>query len=77
MERIYLSRRNLTVLLSKLDRVKSGEQSQKTIIKMDTLHPLYPCSVQCVVTAIEDEDYYTDREPGEMHESDLSGGRVR
>ena len=72
MEHIYLTRRNLQVLLSKLDRAKAGEATERTIIKMDTLHPEYPCSSPCMVTAIEDAEYYTDREPGEMHPADLS-----
>ena len=67
-EQIYLSRRNLLTLLAKLDRVRDGEQSFCTIIKRDTVHADYPCSVVCSVTAVEDEDYYTDRTPGDTHE---------
>jgi hypothetical protein len=64
MEQVYLTRRNLLTLLNKLDRVKRGEQSACTITKYDTVHPQYPCSNEVSVTAVEDEDYYTDREPG-------------
>ena len=64
MEQVYLTRRNLLTLLNKLDRVKQGEQSACTLVKSDTVHPQYPCSNEISVTAVEDEDYYTDREPG-------------
>lgn len=67
---VYLTRRNLLTLLSKLDRVLDGEESLCTIIKADTVHPKYPCSTVTKVTAIEDHEYYTDREPGEVHPKD-------
>jgi len=35
MEQIYLTRRNLETLLSKLDRAKRGELTDCTIIKLD------------------------------------------
>ncbi len=65
MEQIYLSRRNLLTLLNKLDRVKRGGKSFCTIIKNDTKHPKYPQSMpEISVTSLEDEEYYTDRQPG-------------
>ena len=67
MHHIYLSRRNLQTLLNKLDR----PESRCTIIKMDTAHPDYPCSTKCIVTAVEDGDYYTDRVAGDMHHQDV------
>lgn len=67
MEQIFLTRRNLLTLLSKLDRKKVGDFTYCTIIKQDTVHPRYPCSSPCRITAIEDADYYTDREPGPVN----------
>lgn len=71
MKRVYLTRRNLLALLSKLDRVKAGEQSKCTLIKQDTVHPKYPCSDIISVTAVEDTDYYADRQPGELLSQDI------
>jgi len=71
MERVYLSRRNLLTLLSKLDRKKRGENTACTLIKHDNLHPVYPQTMEDIeVIAIEDEDYYTHRIPGLVHISD-------
>jgi hypothetical protein len=71
MSKVFLSRRNLLVLLSKLDRVKAGEFSHCTIIKTDNSHPRYPQTMKEIeVTAVEDEDYYAERTAGEMHPSD-------
>jgi len=64
MAQVYLSRRNLLTLLNKLDRSKRGDPSACTIVKQDTVHPKYPCTHVTYVTALEDEEYYTDREPG-------------
>lgn len=64
---VYLSRRNLLTLLAKLDAGLAGEVTARTIIKGDTTHPKYPCSVTTHVTAIEDSEYYTDRQPGQIH----------
>ena len=70
-ERVYLSRRNLLTLLSKLDRVKAGEQSYCTLIKGDSTHPIYPQTMDSIeVVAVENEDYYTDRVPGTVYPSD-------
>ena len=69
MEKIYLSRRNLLALLGKLDRVKAGQYSTRAIIKKDTKHPKYPQTLSKVaIIALEDNDYYTDREPGDEQE---------
>ena len=71
MEQIYLSRRNLLGLLSKLDRVKDGDTSECTLIKYDNKHKTYPQSmVSCMVVAVEDDDYYKERKPGAMVEED-------
>ena len=64
MIQLYLTRRNLLTLLAKLDRAALGGETTRTLIKRDTRHHKYPCSDVTVVTAVEDEDYYTDREPG-------------
>ena len=68
MQQVYLTRRNLQTLLNKLDR---GSGSAHTIIKKDTKHSKYPCSDIISVTAVEDKDYYTNREPGYVHPLDL------
>ena len=70
MQTVYLSRRNLKVLLSKLDRVRNGESSACTIIKQDTQHLKYPCTDMTQVIAVEDADYYTDRQAGPMYPAD-------
>lgn len=71
MEQIYLTRRNLLTLLSKLDRKKQGETTACTLIKCDHVHPQYPQTMQqCSVTALEDAEYYTDRPAGEVHPLD-------
>jgi hypothetical protein len=63
---LFLTRRNLLTLINKLDAVKHGESSRKTIIKHDTEHPAYPLlgSDAVIITAVEDDDYYTQRAPG-------------
>lgn len=69
--RVYLTRRNLTALLSKLDRVRAGGESAREIIKRDTVHPEYPCTFPTSVVALEDAEYYKDREAGEVFAADL------
>jgi hypothetical protein len=74
---IYLSRRNLLALLSKLDRKAAGEESYCTIIKRDNLHDKYPQSMSsCRVTAVEDEEYYTTREAGVMFLGDIKNSKT-
>ena len=71
METVYLSRRNLLTLLSKLDRKANGEDTHCTLIKNDNKHPKYPQSMKSIsVIAIEDEEYYTERNAGLIHPSD-------
>lgn len=70
MHHIYLSRRNLLTLLSKLDRQKDGQKTTVTIVKNDTVHPKYPATVVTIVTAVEDDDYYYERRPGRVHPRD-------
>jgi hypothetical protein len=78
MHQLYLSRRNLLVLLSKLDRAAKGEATATTIIKCDNQHPLYPQTMpEIMVVAIEDSDYYTDRLPGLMNPKDTPKWPIR
>ena len=71
-ERVYLSRRNLLALLSKLDRQKEGESTACTLIKSDNIHPKYPQTMDEIhVTAVEDDDYYTERSPGYILPKDV------
>ena len=67
---IFLTRRPLLTLLSKLDRRARGGPSFCTILKQDTDHPTHPVPFPVLITAIEDANYYTDRPPGEIHPSD-------
>lgn len=70
-ERIYLSKRNLLTLLSKLERFEKGEETQCAIVKY--ANPLDPyCNTidQITVFAIPDENYYTKRGFGEVHPYD-------
>ncbi len=71
MQTVYLTRRNLLTLVSKLDRKKAGEGTACTLVKRDTTHSKYPCSDVIVVTALEDADYYTDRGPGPVNPADI------
>ena len=70
--KVYLSRRNLLTLLSKLDRNKVDPGSTACRIdKRDTNHPTDPQTHEMIlVHALEDEVYYTDRAPGEVHPLD-------
>ena len=70
MKQIYLTRRNLLTLLNKLDRQRAGDATYCTIVKNDTAHAKYPMPEAMMLTAIEDEDYYDEREPGPVHPSD-------
>ena len=68
MKTLFLSRRNLEVLLSKLDRVKAGETSACTLVKYVTPDDPEEFMQACdfMVTAVEDEDYYHNRPAGAM-----------
>jgi hypothetical protein len=70
-ERIYLSRRNLLTLLSKLDRFEQGQETRCAIVKY--ANPLDPyCNTidEVMVIAVPDEKFYTQRAPGVMHPLD-------
>lgn len=71
--RVFLTRRNLEALLSKLDaNMEAAARGEKpvsmcTLVKNDTRHPKYPQThPTIVVKALENEEYY-DRDPGELH----------
>lgn len=72
MEQVVLSRRNLNILLSKLDRVKNGDASVCTIIKgIDPNAPEHLRNTNVIaVIAVEDEVLYAHRNPGPMHPKD-------
>ena len=83
---VYLSVSNVHALISKLNRVLEGDHSYCTIVKRDTSHPVYPCSHETAVTAVEndatfedinflfyvvdDEKYYASRAAGAIHPKD-------
>lgn len=71
---LYLSRRNLLTLLSKLDRKAAGESTQCTVIKNQNpaSDAFKQTMVQCAVVAVEDNEYYgaQNRPAGMMHPAD-------
>ena len=85
-ETLYLTRRNIVSLLSKLQRRENGEETKCSIIKNDTQHRKYPCSSKILVIAffhecvspssstliypVENSEYYTDRAPGAVYPAD-------
>jgi hypothetical protein len=72
MIQLYLTRRNLQTLLNKLDRNRTTPgASQCKLLKQDTLHPVYALKEPIMVTALEDEEYYTDRSAGQVHPEDV------
>jgi len=75
MNTIYLSRRNLLTLLSKLDRASNGDTTARMIIKLDSAHTKYP-STPATLIAIEDHDYYTDRSPGPTTEAEKLSAQI-
>lgn len=69
---VYLSRRNLLTLLSKLDRKAEGEVTECTIVKCRQPKddaPFNQTMKELRVVAIEDDAYYgaQNRHSGEMH----------
>lgn len=76
MERIFLSRRNLLSLLSKLDRKAKGEHTSCEIIKKQDTENVYTQTMaECAVVAVPDEEFYAAREPGTVHPSDDPASR--
>lgn len=74
MDTIYLSRRNLLTLISKLDRRAAGEETQCTVIKHQNpdSDAYKQTMVTCAVVAVEDEEFYGSqgRPAGQMHPAD-------
>ena len=72
--KLYLSKRNLLTLLSKLERYETGQETNCAIIKYSTHLDPYCLDLQgetdIMVIAIPDEKYYTTRDPGEVHPLD-------
>jgi len=69
--RVYLSRRNLLTLLSKLNRRACGQKTECTLVKNDTAHPVYPQTMKSIeVVAVEDKEYYKERDAGLVHAAD-------
>jgi hypothetical protein len=68
---LYLSRRNLLALLSKLDRLENGDETACAIVKYANPTDPYCNTIdQVTVVAIPDEKFYTNRQPGAMHPLD-------
>ena len=71
IDRIYLSKRNLLTLLSKLERLEQGDESSCAIVKYSNPTDPYCNTIdQVIVVAIPDEKFYTNRQPGIMHPLD-------
>ena len=72
--KVYLSRRNLLTLLSKLDRDAAGEDTACTLIKCKQKDgTAYNQTMkEIMVIAVQDEDYYTaqNRQAGFVHPLD-------
>ena len=70
-EKIYLSKRNLLTLLSKLEREERGEETACAIIKYaNPTDPYCNTIKEITVVAVPDEKFYTNRAPGAMHHLD-------
>lgn len=58
-DKVFLSRRNVLTLLSKLQRHAAGEWTALTLIKNDDQHSVYPQTMpSCVVKADATETWY-------------------
>lgn len=72
--KVYLSRRNLLALLSKLDRQAAGEETHCTIIKnkQPGKAEYNQTMERILVIAVDDDEYYgsQQRPAGEMHPAD-------
>lgn len=74
MPKIYLSERNLRILLSKLQRDAAGDMTACSIIKhQQPNQAAYNQTMKSVmVIAVQNDEYYSsqNRTAGEMHPSD-------
>jgi len=70
-DRIYLSKRNLLTLLSKLERFEQGQETKCAIIKYaNPLDPYCNTMDEIMVIAIPDEKFYIGRTAGKVHPQD-------
>ena len=68
---LYLSRRNLLALLSKLDRLENGDETACAIVKYANPSDPYCNTIdQVMVIAVPDDEFYANRSPGIMHPLD-------
>ena len=68
---IYLSRRNLLTLLSKLDRQAAGDATACAIVKYSNPTDPYCNTIdQVTVVAVPDDEFYANRSAGVMHPLD-------
>ena len=75
MKKLYLSKRNLLTLLSKLDRQEQGQTTACTLIKYANPNDPYVNSIDCIaVIAVPDDQFYANRNPGEVHPFDEPSG---
>lgn len=70
MDVVYLSRRNLLTLISKLDRKKKGEATACTLIKVNNKPSFVQTSKEIVVVAVDDDEYYQEAPPTPVHPAD-------
>jgi hypothetical protein len=71
MQTVFLSKRNLESLLSKLERKVNGEETACTLIKQRNPFDKHQQSVPSIaVTAITDEEAYASRDAGAVHPKD-------
>lgn len=71
MTTVYLSKRNLLTLLSKLERKERGEETACAIVKYANPTDTYCNTIkEITVIAVPDEKFYTNRAPGAMHPMD-------
>ena len=69
--KLYLSRRNLLTLLSKLDRLEAGDETACAIVKYSNPTDPYCNTIdQVTVIAVPDDRFYANRSPGAMHPAD-------
>jgi hypothetical protein len=70
-QQIYLSKRNLLTLLSKLERLEHGDETACAIVKYaNPADPYCNTIKEVMVIAVPDEKFYTNRAPGAMHPLD-------
>ena len=73
MKALYLSKRNLLTLLSKLERLENGEQTACSLVKHRNPVGKYIQSDEAVlIMAVSDDEYYSDqkRSAGVVHPLD-------